>query len=149
MYLITMQNLNNHVIMRKGLIQGIQYPHFAEHIGLFLAKTPGYTSDLVLEYRTKKEEVARFINPELCKITEDLVFTEPYHENERNRYPKEIEPQVLALQADEGLHTEVAQIKEKFMTHVQALIQGDLHTGSIMVNQDETYIIVNLRFMDP
>jgi 5-methylthioribose kinase len=141
MYLTAMQNLNNHVIMRKGLSEGIKYPLFAEHIGLFLARTLGYTSDLVLDYKTKKLEVARFINPELCKITEDLVFTEPYRKTERNPYHKEIEPQVLALQADEALRVEVAQMKEKFMTLAQALIHGDLHTGSIMVNQTETYAI--------
>ena len=56
----------------KGCARAIDYPHFAEHIGLFLAKTLGETSDLVLDYRTKKEMVGRFINPELCKITEDL-----------------------------------------------------------------------------
>jgi len=141
MYLTVMQNLNDHIIMRKGLIQGIKYPHFAEHIGLFLARTLGYTSDLVLDYKTKKEQVGRFINPELCKITEDLVFTEPYRYTERNRYHPEIEPQVLAFQADQALHVEVALMKEKFMTHAQALIHGDLHTGSIMVNQTETYAI--------
>ncbi len=141
MYLTAMQNLNNHIIMRKGLIQGIKYPHFAEHIGLFMACTLGYTSDLVLDYKTKKEEVARFINPELCKITEDLVFTEPYRKTERNPYHKEIEPQVLALQADDALRSEVAEMKEKFMTQAQALIHGDLHTGSLMVNQTETYAI--------
>ncbi|MBC7814582.1 MAG: phosphotransferase, partial [Burkholderiales bacterium] len=30
---------------------------------------------------------------------------------------------------------------EKFMTQAQCLIHGDLHTGSIMVNQTETYVI--------
>jgi 5-methylthioribose kinase len=141
MYLTAMQNLNNHIIMRHGLIQGIKYPLFAEHIGLFMARTLGHTSDLVLDYKAKKEEVARFINPELCKITEDLVFTEPYRKTERNPYHKEIEPQVLALQADESLRVEVAEMKEKFMTQAQALIHGDLHTGSIMINQTETYAI--------
>jgi 5-methylthioribose kinase len=136
-----MQNLNDHIIMRKGLIQGIKYPHFAEHIGLFMARTLGMTSDLVLDYRTKKLEVARFINPELCKITEDLIFTEPYRKTERNRFHAELEPQVVALQADIGLHMEVAQLKEKFMTQAQALVHGDLHTGSIMVNQTDTYVI--------
>ncbi|MBZ0284283.1 MAG: S-methyl-5-thioribose kinase [Anaerolineae bacterium] len=141
LYLIAMQNLDDHLIMRKGLSQGIQYPHFAEHIGLFLARTLGYTSDLVLDYRAKKMEVARFINPELCKITEDLVFTEPYRYTERNRFDKELEPQVLALQADESLRCEVAKMKTKFMTQAQALVHGDLHTGSIMVNQTDTYVI--------
>ncbi|PJF28201.1 MAG: S-methyl-5-thioribose kinase [Phototrophicales bacterium] len=141
MFCTGMQNLNRHIIMRKGLIDGITYPHFAQHIGVFLARTLAGTSDLVLDYRTKKEEVARFINPELCKITEDLIFTEPYRAHERNLYHKEIEPQVLALQADDALRAEVAVMKEKFMTQAQALIHGDLHTGSIMVNQEETYCI--------
>jgi 5-methylthioribose kinase len=141
MYLTAMQNLDRHIIMRKGLNDGIRYPHFAEHIGVFLARTLGGTSDLMLDYRTKKMEVARFINPELCKITEDLIFTEPYRYTPRNGFHKELEPQVLALQADEALRVEVAQMKEKFMTHAQALIHGDLHTGSIMVNQEETYVI--------
>ncbi|MEP6987058.1 MAG: S-methyl-5-thioribose kinase [Chloroflexota bacterium] len=141
LFLMVMQNLNAHVIMRQGLIQGIQYPRFAEHIGLFLAKTLGLTSDLALDYRTKKEEVARFINPEMCKISEDLIFTEPYRKHEQNLYHTELEPQVLALQADESLRSEVAQLKEKFMTQAQALLHGDLHTGSIMVNQTDTYVI--------
>jgi 5-methylthioribose kinase len=106
-----------------------------------MARTLAHTSDLVLDYKTKKEQVARFINPELCKITEDLVFTEPYRYTERNRFHQEIEPQVLALQADDALRAEVAQMKEKFMTQAQALIHGDLHTGSIMVNQTDTYAI--------
>jgi 5-methylthioribose kinase len=141
MYVIAMRNLNSHIIMRKGLIQGIKYPQFAEHIGLFMARTLSSTSDLVLDYRTKKQEVARFINPELCKITEDLIFTEPYRYHERNRYHAELEPHVAAVQADIGLHAEVAQLKDQFMTHAQALVHGDLHTGSIMVNQTDTYVI--------
>jgi 5-methylthioribose kinase len=127
--------------MRRGLIEGITYPKFAAHIGAFLARTLAGTSDFVLDYKTKKEDVARFINPELCKITEDLVFTEPYRYTERNLFHAELTPQVLALQADEALRVEVAQMKAQFMTHAQALIHGDLHTGSIMLNQDETYAI--------
>lgn len=141
MYLFAMQNLNHHIIMRKGLIQRVRYPHFAEHIGLFMARTLGETSDLVLDYSTKKQKVIEFTNIELCKITEDLVFTEPYRYTERNGYHAELDPQVRALQADAALRVEVARMKEKFMTHAQALVHGDLHTGSIMINATETYVI--------
>jgi 5-methylthioribose kinase len=106
-----MQNLNHHIIMRKGLIQRIKYPLFAEHIGLFMARTLGETSDLVLDFRKKKEEVVRFTNPDLCKITEDLVFTEPYRYTQRNGFHKELEPQVLAFQAEDSLRTQVAKMK--------------------------------------
>lgn len=141
MYVTAMQNLRDHIIMRYGIVDGIKYPHFARHIGYFMARTLGATSDLMLDYKTKKEEVARFINPELCKITEDLVFTEPYRYTERNPYHKEIDPQVKALQARDDLRSAVAVMKEKFMTQAQALIHGDLHTGSVMVNQTDTYVI--------
>jgi len=141
MYLIAMRNLDDHIILRKGLIEGIRYPHLAEHVGSFMAKTLANTSDLVMAHDEKKEQVARFINPELCKITEDLVFTEPYRETERNAYHEELTPFVRSLQADEALRVEVAKMKEKFMTQAQALIHGDLHTGSIMVNQADTYVI--------
>lgn len=141
MYVTAMENLKDHVIMRYGLSDGIKYPNFAKAIGVFMARTLGATSDLMLDYKTKKEEVARFINPELCKITEDLVFTEPYRETERNIFHEELRPQVEALQARDDLRTEVAQMKEKFMTQAQALVHGDLHTGSVMVNQTETYVI--------
>ncbi|MBX3065255.1 MAG: S-methyl-5-thioribose kinase [Anaerolineae bacterium] len=140
-YLIAMQNLDPHIIMRQGLMQGITYPHFAHHIGVYLARVLGNTSDFVLDYRTKKEEVARFINPELCKISEDLIFTEPYRQHHQNSYHLELEPYVLALQADEALRAEVAQLKDQFMTQAQALLHGDLHTGSIMVSQTDTYVI--------
>jgi 5-methylthioribose kinase len=141
MFATVMQNLKDHIIMRLGLIEGVKYPLFARHIGVFLARTLGATSDLVLDYKTKKEEVARFINPELCKITEDLIFTEPYRPTERNAYHPEIKPQVRALQAREDLRVENAKLKEKFMSQAQALIHGDLHTGSIMINQTETIVI--------
>jgi 5-methylthioribose kinase len=141
MYLTAMQNLNQHIIMRKGLIEGIEYPHFADHIGLFLARTLGATSDLVLDYRAKKLEVASFINPELCKITEDLIFVEPYRPTERNLFHAEITPNVQAIYDDEPLRAEAALLREKFMTQTQALVHGDLHTGSIMVNQTDTFVI--------
>lgn len=141
MFLIGMENLDDHIILRKGLIEGIQYPHLAQHVGEFLGKTLANMSDLVLAYDAKKAEVTRFINPEMCKITEDLVFTEPFQYTERNAFHDELKPQVEALQADEALRVEVAKMKEKFMTQAQTLIHGDLHTGSIMVNQNETYVI--------
>jgi len=115
MYVTAMQNLNDHIIMRYGLSDGIKYPHFAKHIGLFLARSLGGTSDLMLDYKTKKEEVIRFTNIELCKLTEDVIFTEPYIEHSNNIYHDELRPQVEAVQAREDLRAEVAEMKEKFM----------------------------------
>ena len=45
------------------------------------------------------------------------------------------------LYGDEDLHAEVGQLRDDFMNHAQALIHGDLHSGSIFVNQEGTKVI--------
>lgn len=141
MYACVMEDLSQHVIMRKGLVQQTLYPHFAEHIGTFLARTLFYTSDLYLPHDEKKRRVARHINPALCKVTEDLVFTDPYTDNPGNVWNRELDPQVEAIRADKQLRGEFYLLKEAFMTRADALIHGDLHTGSIMVNPGDTRVI--------
>lgn len=139
--LIVMQDLNDYVILRKGLISRTGYPHAADHIGRFLAATLFACSDLGMDPGGKKRLAAAFVNPELCKISEDLIFTDPFHDARLNRYNEYIEPEVRAVWQDRALKLEAAQLKQKFMTEAQALLHGDLHTGSIMVNERETKVI--------
>ena len=44
------------------------------------------------------------------------------------------------LYEDEALKLAVAKLKFEFMNNAQALIHGDLHTGSIFVKQDSTRV---------
>ncbi|CAG7650968.1 Methylthioribose kinase [Paenibacillus solanacearum] len=139
--LTVMQDLSDHVIMRRGLMESNRYPLFAGHIGHFLAHTLFYTSDLGMNQQEKKERVKRFINPELCKITEDLIFDDPYMDSPNNDVPPAIRDAVEAVWSDAELHLEVAILREKFLTHAQALLHGDLHTGSIFIKPDSTKVI--------
>lgn len=141
MYTTIMEDLNQHIIMRYGLMKQVIYPKFAEHIGIFLARTLFYTSDFYLSSAEKKEMVGRFINPVMAKVTEDLVFTQPYIEHENNHWTPQLTPQVQEIHNNEALRAEMLLLKEAFMANAQALIHGDLHTGSIMVNKDETRVI--------
>ena len=136
-----MEDLSEYTIMRKGLIDGIAYPRFAEHIGQFLARTLFFTSDLGMNQQEKKVLAGRFVNPDLCKITEDLIFEDPYRESANNSYPDNIEDEAEALRSDIALHFEVALLREKFLTHSQALLHGDLHTGSIFITPESTKVI--------
>jgi 5-methylthioribose kinase len=77
--------------------------------------------------------MAEAINPELGDSTEDLVFTEPYIDHPRNSYVAELAPVVDQMRADEAAMTRVQALKLAFMTQAEALIHGDLHTGSVMV----------------
>jgi 5-methylthioribose kinase len=139
--LTVMQDLSDHIIMRRGLIEGNRYPLFAQHIGRFLAHTLFYTSDLGMNQQEKKERVKQFINPELCKITEDLIFDDPYRDADTNNVPPAIRDAVEALWNDKELHLEIAILRSGFLAHAQSLLHGDLHTGSIFIKEDSTKVI--------
>jgi len=139
--LFVMEDLSDHEIMRKGLIKRKRYPLFPEHIGTFMAHTLYKTSDFTLEAKAKKAMQARFINPEMCEITEKLVFTVPYYDDQTTRYMPGSAQAGAALRSNEPLKKEVAKLKEAFLTSAQALIHGDLHTGSLFVTENSTKAI--------
>jgi 5-methylthioribose kinase len=53
-----MQLLDWHIIMRKGLISGVCYSRFVDHITTFLARTLFLSSDLAVPAAQKNEGVA-------------------------------------------------------------------------------------------
>jgi len=140
---ITMEKLSPHIIMRHGLINATKYEKFAEDISTFMAKTLFFTSDLYLKADQKKELNSRFImNTELCKITEDLIFTDPYMYNKNNRWTTpHLDKQKKEIENNDDLKIAVSRLKIKFMTETQSLLHGDLHTGSIMVAENDTKVI--------
>src|SRR5437773_843851 len=141
--LTVMELLEPHIIMRKGLIAGTQYPRFVEDITTFMARTLFFSSDLAISAIEKKEGIAAFAgNHALCKITEDLIFTEPYCEAEQNRWTQPyLDATAAAFREDLDLHVAISRLKLGFLNAPEALIHGDLHTGSIMVTEGSTVVI--------
>ena len=140
-HILIIEYLGQHLVMRAGLMEQKRYPLVAQHMGIFMARTLFYTSDLYLSSADKKAMVSEFINPVLCKVQEDLVFTEPYMDHPNNRWTKLLDPQVERIHSDDDLRSEMFILKESYMTHAQALLHNDLHTGSIMLNEEETKVI--------
>ncbi|MBV9874285.1 MAG: S-methyl-5-thioribose kinase [Verrucomicrobia bacterium] len=140
---IVMEFLSPHIILRKGFIQGIRYPRLAGDIAEFMAQTLFKTSDLYLDAATKKARMAIFCgNTELCKITEDLVFTDPYRIAKLNRWTTpQLDDIALQYREDAPLKIAVQRLKLKFLTSAEALIHGDLHSGSIMATPENTRVI--------
>ncbi|MWC26937.1 S-methyl-5-thioribose kinase [Paenibacillus sp. MMS18-CY102] len=139
--LTVMEDLSSHIIMRRGLMDAIEYPLFAGHISTFLARTLFLTSDLGMNQQEKKLLVRDFINPELCKITEELIFDDPYTDAETNNIPAPIRDAAEAIWQDGQLQLEVALLRQKFLTSAEALLHGDLHTGSIFITPESTKVI--------
>lgn len=137
-----MEDLHNYTIMRTALINHEKFPHFADQISTFMVNTLLGTTDICLDHKAKKEEVKNYINPELCEISEDLVYTEPF--NDLAKRNNVFEPMAdfvkKELYEDTKLHLEAAKCKFEFMNNAQSLIHGDLHTGSIFINDKSTKV---------
>jgi 5-methylthioribose kinase len=142
MSLVIMENLSKHIIMRKGLIDEVIYPNFSEHISSFLAKTLFFSSSLYLDSTQKRKLIDRFnSNAQLCKLTEDFVFTLPFMEDATNDINPDLLEEAKTLFNQNDFKKSLLKLKYVFMTQTDALLHGDLHTGSIMLNQEESYVI--------
>ncbi|WDF98087.1 S-methyl-5-thioribose kinase [Pectobacterium carotovorum subsp. carotovorum] len=127
------EDLSDHRIWRSELVNGADYPQAAAQLGEYLAQTLFHTSDFYQHPHEKKAAVSQFTNPELCQITEDLFFTDPYIDHERNQFDAALTPDVLALRDDRALKLAVAGLKHSFLSKAEALLHGDIHSGSIFV----------------
>ena len=76
----------------------------------------------------------------LERITEDLIFTEPYMVHEHNHWTSpQLDKTAASLRDDWELKGAVIELKRIFCECSQALIHGDLHTGSVMVSKESTW----------
>ncbi|MGR6980025.1 S-methyl-5-thioribose kinase [Testudinibacter sp. P27/CKL/0425] len=152
MAIFAMEYIHPHIVLRKEMISGKKFKNLSNDIGVFLARNLFFTSDIGLNAEDKKKLVSKFsLNYELCKITEDLIFTEPYFNAPRNNWSTPLlKQQIKSIWADHDLIKIAMKYKYKFMTESQALLHGDLHTGSIMVTSESTVIIdPEFGFMGP
>jgi 5-methylthioribose kinase len=141
--LIIMEYLSPHIILRRALIEGRQLPDIARDIGLFMARTLFRGSDLHMAAKDRKADLALFAdNVELCDITENLVFSDPYFDATMNRHTSpQLDGLVAELRADRDLKVEAQRLKHIFAANAETLLHGDLHSGSIMVTDQETRMI--------
>lgn len=138
-----MEDLSDHTILRTALMEGRIFPQLADDLTTFMVNTLLLTSDVVMEHKAKKALVQDYINPELCEISEDLVYSEPFtdHNNRNDLFPANKEWIEENIYADDSLRFEAAKLKFAFMTNAQALVHGDLHSGSVFVKEDSTKVI--------
>ncbi len=143
-HILIMEDLKDFELLSEALLDYKTFPNFAAQISRFLFETLFRTTDIVIPSRLKRKGVHTLFNPEMCGITERLAFTEPYFDGEDLTYVPENRAFVEEkLFNNEELHFQVAFLKSRFKNYAQSMLHGDLHTGSIFINQE------NLKVFDP
>ncbi len=145
LYALVMEKLSPHIILRRGLIAGRRYPNAAAAVAEFAARSTFSTSNFGATIEERAEWQATFArNTSLIRITAEVVFTDPLGTSPRNRWTSpELDGLAAEFRADSALKVVVAEWGRKFLTDGEALIHGDLHSGSVMVTDTDT------RVMDP
>jgi len=131
-----------HTILRHSMNEGVIYPKMAQHMAEFLAKTLFRSSFLALPAEEFRANVVAYTNPAMCSLTEQVVFTEPLYDAAKNNFLRpQMDEAVRELWGDAPVKAAVTAMKEKFLSSTQAMLHGDVHTGSVMVSQENTYVI--------
>jgi 5-methylthioribose kinase len=147
---LVLEDLSGHESWREVLIAGGDVSGVAEHVGRYCARVLLGTSDVVLSSRERKALRQRFIYSELCLVTEDLVFTAPYIGAASNRFDPEIADLAQSLTTDAALRRAAAELRFSFKTRDEALLHGDLHSGSVMIkNGDPRVIDLEFAYFGP
>ncbi|KPI84480.1 S-methyl-5-thioribose kinase [Leptomonas seymouri] len=136
------EDLSDCTIWRSALMRGIHLDHVSTLLGRYLGRVFFYTSDLAQDRGSKKTAVKEFTNVDMCGITEDLFFTDPFVVHPRNNYEEAQEELVESLlRQDALLKVRSAQLKYRFMNCSEAHLHGDLHSGSIFVDAHRVKVI--------
>jgi 5-methylthioribose kinase len=141
--LIAMEYLTPHVILRRSLMAGVRHAGLGRRLGEFAARTAFRGSALAMDEPARKRDIALFAdNIELCAITENLVFTDPYFNAPLNRHTSpQLDALTTRLRGDVDLKVEAQHLKWAFSAQAETLLHGDLHTGSVMAHADDVRII--------
>lgn len=143
MNVIAMEDISDYKNLRYCLINNEIYENLAEEIIKYFEKNYFSTTSIYMDAKQRKEEIKKFTNVDMCDITQDLVMTEPYY-NYKNRnivYKGNEDFVENTLCKNEKVLYNAAIMREKFMNFPQSLIHGDLHTGSIFVNESGIKVI--------
>ncbi|MBL7501118.1 S-methyl-5-thioribose kinase [Frankia sp. CNm7] len=136
-FVLAVEDLSDHRVWRAALVDGERHDEAAAALGRYVARTAFGTSAFGLASEPQKRLLAATVNPALCQITELLLFTAPYTPGAPGHDPvargTDLAAAITAYVTDPDVVTAIGAAKWAFMTRAEALIHGDLHTGSVMV----------------
>lgn len=144
-FVMVMEDLSALEVLRDELVRQVQdatagravtYIDFGavgDVVGRFVGELSLATSVQVLGASAHAELVADSANAELCRLTTEVVLDEPFRAHEHNWWHPSLDDRVAGLYEDLEVQAGVARVRDRFDNAAQALLHGDLHSGSVMI----------------
>ncbi len=141
-FVLVEEDLVGHVIWRDALNADRPFPEAAAELGKFIARVAVHANAAAVSELVEREKADELTgNPVMRRLMEEVVFEFPYSDHPHNSYPDAVSSQVVALRNDAVFRSEVEELQHTWLTHPEALIHGDLHTGSVMVAAGSARVI--------
>eukprot|EP00914_Ancora_sagittata_P017857 GHVO01035172.1.p1 GENE.GHVO01035172.1~~GHVO01035172.1.p1 ORF type:complete len:319 (-),score=7.92 GHVO01035172.1:160-987(-) len=140
-----MEDLSNYAVLRQELIAGrvdkVAIQRIAEHIGTVHNATHFYN----MEASAFQDLVKRYSGNPLVELTRKFVFVSPF---DANYSINVVQPEVKVIAESDiyrngVLLEEVHHLMQVFVSKQECLVHGDLHSGSIMVNNGSAKMFDN------
>lgn len=139
--LVCVEDLADHVVWRTALDEGSPHSGAIDTLGVLVARIAFHTGSLRVAQNAPSPLRACVPNAEMSALMDNLVFCEPYVEHERNTFPAMVAGDVARIRADPEVLALVGRMRRRYVTTAEALIHGDLHTGSVMVSPTSCKVI--------
>lgn len=135
---VAMEYLSRHRVMRQAVIDGSDLEGVGRDVGGFIAAVVYTTSEMSLDAPSKRALALEYSNPALCQMQEQFVYTNPFFLSPENVWNVALDADVHAVRSDSALKVAIADAKAEYMNCGEALLHGDLHSGSVMVSDGAT-----------
>jgi 5-methylthioribose kinase len=142
-----MEDLSDLAVLRGALTRGARFGDTSVQVGDLVGRVTFATSVAGASAADRAALLAASVNPVLAEVTEQYLLSEPFLEHEHNRVHPALAADVALLRADPAVRTEVSALRAAFATRAEALVHGDLHSGSVLIGERHGAPVV--RVIDP
>lgn len=127
--------------LRRELVAGRSYAQVPVAVAEYIARSAVLTSALALPLETVLEHTAVFSHAP-TRLAIEQIFADPFEDLSRNRWTTpELDDTANNVRQDADIRAAVASAGEKFLSRKEALLHGDLHTGSVRVAGSDTRVV--------
>jgi len=134
-----MEHLASHTLLQDHNLQNAVTDGPAVAVAQFMGKVHGSTFSA--NGAASSSLASSFVNEPLCGITSAYVFTLPFITDDSNSNEPALDSRAAELRGNEALKAAITAAHDRFKTKKEALLHGDLHSGSVMTDGSDAKVI--------
>ncbi|MEO6504755.1 MAG: phosphotransferase [Terrimesophilobacter sp.] len=139
--ILVMEDLRHHRTLRSLCLSPDVGHERLDLVGEFLARTHLQTSAVLLAPEERAAYVTEFINPDMVRHTLGVTFRRPFNGSQVDDPQSVVVGLAQAFARDLPAGIRAQDLALDFASNAEALLHGDMHTGSVMVDGDDVRVI--------